>query len=167
MRFLAQCDYRQSALCGSRRRLCSHAVRAVWAQRRVRQRGRTRVCVWAAIQISCTARGWGKAPETAEISLILLLQLQWDAYCGRLLRHKRPRQSEPWTAGWQQRRGCSLLYLWADAPQVQPGRHRKDNAKREYVHRYVWNLPVDLIRGNHIGGLVVLGCRVAAHCVDI
>lgn len=65
MRMLVQFDYRQSALCGSRRRLCSHAVRAVWAQRRVRQRGRTRVCVWAAIQISCTARGWGESTRNS------------------------------------------------------------------------------------------------------
>lgn len=57
------------------------------------------------------------------------------------------------------------LLLWADAPQVQPGKHKKDNAQKGYT--CVNNLPVDLIGGNHIGGLVVLGGRIATHCVDI
>lgn len=88
-----------------------------------------------------------------------------------VLRHKRPRPARTLNCRQSWGRGQGEWREVEKWPSRMPHKcsqtQRKRDTKRIITLKKGPHLPVDLIGGNHIGGLVVLGGRIAAHVVCV
>lgn len=84
-----------------------------------------------------------------------------------VLRHKRPRPARTLNCRRLKSLGGEGRAKWPSRMPHKCSQTRRKRDTKKDNHTKRGHLPVDLVGGNHIGGLVVLGGRVAAHGVCV